>query len=1145
MGSGLPVEINDKELHRNAALYVPLPILLRLDVLPFLLIYSTFFLCMSVVNEGQGFVAGTAMVAFVHALTFFSSEWSVGMKAWIGYTRFHATPAILKSSTFPSGVVVQIDPVSPTHPKELCPLHWNDGSTQKLSKTTAVVPSVWFSYQKLRFCIYPTDDVSKTLCFERLSYPTDHTLEYYPKSSGYLNSQDLDFAVARWQENEFDIPIPEFWELLKQHLVAPFFVFQVTKQSYEYMYYSLLTLAMLVIFECTVVKQRQRNMELLRQMRRPPIRLYVYRAKKWQQMSCRSLVPGDICSIGRPKRVLRSDDVSEQVVPCDLLLLQGSCVVNEAMLSGESIPLRKEALDLSSYSPQTMLNIDDGTPMKKHVLYGGTKVLQYSPTQNRLAVPDPPDKGCVAYVLRTGFGTTQGNLMRTILFSSQRVTANNSESMWFILFLLCFAVLASGTVLHQGLADPTRNPFKLFLHCVMIITSVVPPELPMELSLAVTNSLLALTRLNIFCTEPFRIPFAGKVDVICFDKTGTLTSDDLEMRGVAGLLATSLVKLEDPLQIVAPAALPMDVQIILAGCHSLMLLDGKTMGDPLEKTILSHIQWDLRAGDIIVPALSFLPGSRSVKIVHRYAFSSDLKRMSTIVAIESALPDETMSVKLLSKGAPEVMESLFRSVPDYYTKVYKHYTLKGCRVLAIGSKMLSTRDLQRVRSFSRDDMEINLEFGGFLVLDCPIKEDTTYVMAELNASNHNVVMITGDNPLTACDVARQIKMTRHKKNLILQPSVSGSLQWIDSEDESTKPRAFDLETLPSLAASFDLCVTGAALSLLSPRELSAVSCHGRVFARTSPAQKEAIVDAMNQYGLITAMCGDGTNDVGALKRAHVGISIINNPEKTSHREVHDGQIVKFGDASIASPFTSKQPSIKATTQILCQGRCTLVTTLQIYKILGVNCLITAYVLSSLYMYGVKQGDTQMTVVGIMIALFFLFLSYAKPLQRLSTERPLTRVFCPSVLLSIGSQFVIHLVSLMLALQVALPFVDLDDPGMHPEAKFRPNVLNTIVFLVSVLMQVNTFVVNYHGAPFMESFRDNYMLSRWTWMSYGLVATTVWEIFPPLNDMLELVFLPSLEAQVMLSVIMVLDTVVVLGYESKIQWLTTRYPSIMS
>jgi len=289
-------------------------------------------------------------------------------------------------------------------------------------------------------------------------------------------------------------------------------------------------------------------------------------------------------------------------------------------------------------------------------------------------------------------------------------------------------------------------------------------------------------------------------------------------------------------------------------------------------------------------------------------------------------------------------------------------------------------------------------------------------------------MVTGDNPLTACDVARQVGINAgySKQPLVLTPNAeTGGVEWKSIDDgspdveEETIP--FNVAEVEKMQVQYDLCVTGEALATLykdqeNKSDDTAAVLEGfltvlekmclcvTVFARTSPQQKEHLIMAMNRCGKTTAMCGDGTNDVGALKQAHIGISIVNSSSsdypphvvatargvgggdttqgglrhrrQSGHRghsveELQqslygsdDAQVVRLGDASIASPFTSKSSSIRVIKKLIRQGRCTLVTTIQMYKILGINCLITAYYLSSLFIHGVKNGDQQLTISGV-------------------------------------------------------------------------------------------------------------------------------------------------------------------------------------
>lgn len=460
-----------------------------------------------------------------------------------------------------------------------------------------------------------------------------------------------------------------------------------------------------------------------------PFAIQVFRAGQWFAVQSDDLLPGDLCSVQRT-----ADDSG---LPCDMLLVQGSCIVNEAMLSGESTPLLKESVELRH--DDELLDIKGAD--KNSILFGGTKVLQSdgsSAAQRQAAAADgsvaptvtvnlnsprsTPDGGCLAVVMRTGFGTSQGQLVRTMIFSTERVTANNFESFLFIGFLLIFAIVASAYVWIKGVEEG-RPKMKLLLDCVIILTSVVPPELPMELSLAVNTSLAALSKFAIFCTEPFRIPLAGRVDICCFDKTGTLTGEDLIVEGVAGMKG-------DAKTLIPTVDTSMETTLTLATSHALVLLeDAGIVGDPMEKTTLESLGWQLYKGDKIAPSPPSAPRKAprriaapvkkgqpapkveapkpdepapvsphkvsDISIRRRFQFSSLLKRMSTVSLIKPG-PQDKPRVFASVKGAPETLKDMFTSIPKDYESTYKWYAQRGSRVLALGYKWLDGTTVDRV-----------------------------------------------------------------------------------------------------------------------------------------------------------------------------------------------------------------------------------------------------------------------------------------------------------------------------------------------------------------------------------------------------------------------------------------------------------------
>ena len=177
---------------------------------------------------------------------------------------------------------------------------------------------------------------------------------------------------------------------------------------------------------------------------------------------------------------------------------------------------------------------------------------------------------------------------------------------------------------------------------------------------------------------------------------------------------------------------------------------------------------------------------------------------------------------------------------------------------------------------SRDEAETDLTFAGFVYFECPLRSDSRKVIRMLKKSNHIVTMITRDATLTGAHVATQVGMCT-KTILVLDKSevVPGTLEWF-SANSGKRKKKFSAESVKTLAKDFDLCVSGPALEMAMEQDekMKSVLRYIKVFARMSPNMKETVFTSLKENGLITLMCGDGTNDVGAIKQAHVGVTLL-------------------------------------------------------------------------------------------------------------------------------------------------------------------------------------------------------------------------------------------------------------------------------
>jgi magnesium-transporting ATPase (P-type) len=451
-----------------------------------------------------------------------------------------------------------------------------------------------------------------------------------------------------------------------------------------------------------------------------------------------------------------------------------------------------------------------------------------------------------------------------------------------------------------------------------VVETAIPPLLPTVFTVSVGISNDRLARKRIACSNSEGILVAGKVDMAFFDKTGTLTKQGLEFISASRMIsgcAHSKDKMEG------------NLEVGMATCHTLTKSKaGKSNGKEagMSETSSSSLAGVLIGNQVDIKMFlstgAFLSQSdvirvqmmsgRTYTVLKRFDFDHHRMTMSVIIR------DEDGSLFAFAKGSGESIKKccMPSTMPEGFDASLEQTAKEGIYQISIAMKELSNDVASSLTIITRDEIESNLLFVGVVNFKNVLREETPAVIRELWQGNVKPTMLTGDSVMTGISIARECGIIKSNESVILGKSVtaSGVIEWYDDSDAKVSaPTVMSLRD-----SSAVLAVTGTvweSMANASFIESLALGEYIRVFGRSSPNNKADIVTAFVEKGHVCCMAGDGGNDCGALRTAHVGIALSD------------------AEASTVSSFTSLDKSITSVVEVLKEGRCALASAFASYK----------------------------------------------------------------------------------------------------------------------------------------------------------------------------------------------------------------------
>jgi P-type Ca2+ transporter type 2C len=655
-------------------------------------------------------------------------------------------------------------------------------------------------------------------CLEELQSRADTGL-----SQGDVETRLMAYGLNELVEKGGRTPLKIFWEQITATMVLILIGAAVIAGLLGDWKNTIAITAIVILYAILGFIQEYRAEQAIAALKKlsvPNVR--VLRDGRLQEISARNLVPGDILHLE-----------AGNVLPADVRLLEAvNLRIQEAALTGESEPVEKQIAALSGED----LPLGD----RRNMGYMGTIVTQ--------------GRG-LALTVATGMQTELGKIADLIQQSGPEETPlqKRLDSLGKTLAVVGVLIAVLIGVLGYLRGDELRH---MLLTAVSVAVAIVPEGLPAVVTITLALGAQRMLEKQTLIRKLPAVETLGSVTVICSDKTGTLTEN--RMTVVILDVANHALDLTEEMDrsgsfTATRLGAPIESSLSLATvggalCNDARLVDEgddrfHTLGDPTEGALVAaaaKLGYWKSSLDSSFPRAVELP------------FDSERKRMTTVHDLRDYDPQVLAGLDVsncryiaFTKGSVDGLIDLTNQVwingraepVDEGFKVRieaanQNLAKKGMRVLGIGFRLMN-----QIPEIIQTDLEQNLTFVGLFGMIDPPRNEVRDAVALTRTAGIRTVMITGDHPLTATEIARQLGIIE------------------DSKDADVK------------------VLTGVELENLSFDELKSVVDDVQVFARVSPEHKLKIVQALQERGQIVSMTGDGVNDAPALRRADIGVAM--------------------------------------------------------------------------------------------------------------------------------------------------------------------------------------------------------------------------------------------------------------------------------